>query len=178
MHLRHAFLAVVAPLALLISVSAAAKQRNELPSANVGPLTLTYPERFYRRDFASCDYRVTGVQGACVHGVVVANIRLGGKPELGGSNPRLPLKVAKFELVLAAPQAGVVAAVPNYPLSLQKFRDTCRGCAKLRLRRFSQVELFFRANDANYWAIAWIGKHISRRDYQALKSIVASIHLS
>jgi hypothetical protein len=48
----------------------------------------------------------------------------------------------------------------------------------LRPRRFSQVELFFRASDANYWAVAWIGMHIGRRDYQALKSIVASIHLS
>ena len=57
-------------------------------------------------------------------------------------------------------------------------RDACRGCATLRLRRFSQVELFFRATDENYWAIAWIGKRISRRDYQALKAIVASIDFS
>jgi hypothetical protein len=121
---------------------------------------------------------VTGVHGACVRGVVVANIPLGRKPELGGSNPRLPLTVAKFELVLAAPQAGVAAAAPNYPLSLQDFRDTCRGCATVRPRRFSQLELFFRAKDANYWAIAWIGKRISRRDHQALESVVASIHLS
>jgi len=86
--------------------------------------------------------------------------------------------VAKFELVVAAPQTGVVAAVPAYPLSLRNFRNACRGCGPLQDRRFTQVELFFRANDANYWAIAWIGKRISRRDYRALKSIVASIHLS
>jgi hypothetical protein len=116
-----------------------------------------------------------------VHGVVVANVPLGRRPELGGSNAPLPLTVAKFELVSAAPQTGVVAAVPAYPLSLGNFRDACRGCGPLRGRRFRQVELFFRANDANdenYWAIAWIGKRISRRDYQALKSIVASIHSS
>jgi hypothetical protein len=169
-----AFLALVSTLALLIPVSAAAKQRSGVPSARVGPLTLTYPERLHRRYFSSCDYRVTGVQGACVHGVVIANIRLGRSPELGGSYARLPLTVAKLELVLAAPQAGVVAPVPNYPLSLRNFRNTCRGCTGTR--RFSQVGFFFRANDANYWAIAWIGKRIGRRDYRALKSIVASIH--
>jgi hypothetical protein len=48
----------------------------------------------------------------------------------------------------------------------------------LRCRRFSHVQLFIRTNDTNYWAIAWIGKHNIRCDYQALKSIVASIHLS
>jgi len=181
MSLRQAFFAVVATLALLIPVSAAAEQRDGLPSATVGSLTLAYPKHFYRRYFASCDYRVSGVHGACVHGVVVANMRLGRRPELGESNAPLPLTVAKFELVSAAPQTGVVAAVPAYPLSLGNFRDACRGCGPLRGRPLRQVELFFRANDANdanYWAIAWIGKRISRRDYQALKSIVASIHLS
>jgi hypothetical protein len=175
---RHAFLAVVALLALLIPVSASAEQRDELPSAKVGALTLTYPARFYRRDFVSCDYKVTGVHGACVQGAVVANVRLGRTPELGASYPRLPLTVAKFELVLAAPQAGVAAPVPTYPLSLRNFRDACRVCGPLRGRPFRQVELFFRANDANYWAIAWVGKRISRRDHQALASIVASIHAS
>jgi hypothetical protein len=178
---RQVFLALVASLALLIPVSAAAEQRDELPAAKVGSLTLNYPARFYRRDFASCDYRVTGVHGACVRGTVVANVRLGRNPELGASYPRLPLTVAKFELVSAAPQTGVVAAVPTYPLSLRGFRDACRGCGPLRGRPFRQVELFFRANDANdanYWAIAWVGKRISRRDYQALESIVASIHPS
>jgi hypothetical protein len=178
---RRAFLTVVAPLAFLIPVSAAAEQRDEPPSATVGALTLTYPARYYRRDFVSCDYKVTGVHGGCVHGTVVANVRLGRNPELGASYPRLPLTVAKFELVSAAPQTGVVAAVPAYPLSLGNFRDACRGCGPLRGRPFRQVELFFRANDANdanYWAIAWVGKRISRRDYQALKSIVASIHPS
>jgi len=144
----------------------------------VDSLTLTYPEHFYGRYYASCDFMVTGVHGACVHGVVLANTRLGPNPELGGSNPRLPLTVAKFQLGVAAPQSGVVAAIPTYPLSLTNFRDACKGCGMIRQRRFSQVELFFRANDANYWAIALIGKRISRRDYQALKSIVASIHLS
>lgn len=175
---RHAFLAVIAPLALLIPVSAAAEQRDELPSAKVGALTFTYPTRFYRRDFMRCDYKVTGVHGACVQGAVVANVRLGRNPELGASYPRLPLTVAKFELVLAAPQAGVAAPVPTYPLSLRNFRDSCRGCGPLRLRRVAQIGFFFRANDANYWAIAWVGKRISGRDYQALESIVASIHPS
>lgn len=179
--LPRAFLVGLATLALLIPASAAAERRDELPSAEVDSLTFTYPGHFYRRYFASCDYRVSGVHGACVHGVVVANMRLGRRPELGESNAPLPLTVAKFELVSAAPQTGVVAAVPAYPLSLGNFRDACRGCGPLRGRPFRQVELFFRANDANdanYWAIAWIGKRISRRDYRALKSIVASIHLS
>ena len=176
---RHAFLAVVAPLALLIPVSAGAEQRDELPSAKVGALTLTYPARFYRRGFVSCEYKVTGVHGACVQGAVVANVRLGRNPELGASYPRLPLTVAKFELVTAAPQGGVAAPAPTtYPLSLRNFRDACRGCGLLRGRRFRQVEMFFRAGDANYWAIAWVGKRISQRDYQALASIVASIHPS
>jgi hypothetical protein len=177
--LCRAFLVVAATLALLTPVSATA-ERNELPSARVDSLTFTYPERFYRRYFASCDFLVTGVHGTCVHGVVVANIRLGRRPELGALNPPLPRTVAKFELVLGAPQTGVVAAEPNYPLSLQSFRDVCRGCGArmLRRRHFSQLSLFFRANDSNYWAIAWVGKRISRRDYQALRSIVASIHLS
>jgi hypothetical protein len=179
MNLRYAFLGVLAALALLIPVSAAAEHRNEPGSANVDSLTLTYPEHFYRRYFASCDFMVTGVHGTCVHGVVVANIRLGRRPELGAPNPPLPRTVAKFELVLAAPQPGVVAAEPTYPLSLRSFRDACRGrLCGTRRRHFSQVSLFFRANDSNYWAIAWIGKRISRRDYLALKAIVASIHLS
>lgn len=169
---------LVATLVLLTPGSAIAK-RTELPAAKVDSLTLTYPEHFYRRYFASCDFMVSGVHGACVHGVVVANIRLGRTPELGAPNPPLPRRVAKFELVLAAPQPGVVAAEPNYPLSLQDFRDVNRGGWRMmRRRHFSQVSLFFRANDANYWAIAWVGKRISRRDYQALKSIVASIHPS
>ncbi len=176
--LCRAFLVVAATLALLTPVSATA-ERNELPSARVDSLTFTYPERFYRRYFASCDFLVTGVHGTCVHGVVVANIRLGRRPELGAPNPPLPRTVAKFELVLAAPQPGFVAAEPTYPLSLRDFREVCRGrLCGTRRRHFSQVSLFFRANDANYWAIAWIGKRISRRDYQALKSIVASIHPS
>jgi len=178
MNLRYAFLGVLAPLALLIPVSAAAEHRNEPGSANVDSLTLTYPEHFYRRHYASCDFMVTGVHGACVHGVVLANTRLGPNPELGKSNTLLPRTVAKIQLGVAAPQPGVVAATPTYPLSLTNFRDACKGCGMIRHRRFSQVELFFRANDANYWAIAWIGKRISRRDYQALKAIVASIHLS
>jgi hypothetical protein len=180
MSLRRPFFAVVATLALLIPVSAAAKQRDGLPSATVGPLTLTYPAHFARRYFASCDYRVSGVHGACVHGVVVANMRLGRRSELGESSARLPLTVAKFELVSAAPQTGVVPAVPAYPLSLGNLRDACRGCGPLRGRPFRQAELFFRASDAtdaSYWAIAWIGKRISRHDYQALKSIVVSIRL-
>jgi hypothetical protein len=176
--LRPGFLVVAATLALLTPVSATAEQRDELPSAKVDSLTFAYPEHFYRRYFASCEYMVTGVQGACVHGVVVANIRLGRRPELGGSNSPLPLTVAKFELVRAAPQPGVVAPEPNYPLSLRNFREVCRGCGMLQHRPFSRVSLFFRANSANYWAIVWIGKRINRRDYQALKSIVASIHLS
>lgn len=178
--MRHALLTVLAVLTLLIPVSAAAGKLNGRPSAQVGPLTLTYPAGFHRRYFASCDYRVTGVQGACVNGVVVANAQLGPNPELGASNPKLPRTVAKFELVVAAPQPGVVAPTPRFPLSLRDFQDRCRGCALFprRLQRFSQVEYFFRANDANYWAIAWIGKRINQRDYRALKSIVASIHLS
>lgn len=178
MNPRHTFFAVVATLALLIPVSAAAEQRNEPGSAKVDSLTLTYPEHFHRRFYTSCDFMVTGVHGACVHGVVLANTRLGRNPELGEPNPLLPLTVAKFQLGVAAAQPGVVAATPTYPLSLTNFRDACKGCGQIRHRRFSQVELFFRANDANYWAIALIGKGISRRDYQALKSIVASIHLS
>jgi hypothetical protein len=178
MNLRHAFFAVVATLALLIPVSATAEQRNEPGSAKVDSLTLTYPEHFCRRYYTSCDFMVTGVHGTCVHGVVLANTRLGRNPELGGSNPRLPLTVAKFQLGVAAPQPGVVSATPTYPLSLTNFKYACKGCGQVRHLRFSQVELFFRANDANYWAIALIGKRISRRDYQALKSIVASIHLS
>jgi hypothetical protein len=176
--LRYALVGVLAPLAFLIPAAAAAERRDEAPSARVDSLTFTYPGHFYRRYFASCDYKVTGVRAACVHGVVVANMRLGRRPELGGSSARLPLTVAKFELVSAAPQTGVVAAVPAYPLSLGKFRDACRGCGLLRGRPLRQVELFFRAKDANYWAIAWVGKRVNRRDYQALKSIVASIHLS
>jgi hypothetical protein len=178
--MRYALLTVLAALTVLIPVSAATGKMNGRPSAQVGPLTLTYPARFHRRDFASCDYRVTGVQGACVNGVVVANIQLGPNPELGASYPWLPRTVAKFELVLAAPQPGVVEPTPTYPLSLRSFRETCRGCGMIpkRLKRFSQVGFAFHANDANYWAIAWIGKRISRRDYRALKSIVASIHLS
>jgi hypothetical protein len=77
MNLRHAFFAVVATLALLIPVSAAAEQRNEPEPAKVDSLTLTYPEHFYGRYYASCDFMVTGVHGACVHGVVLANTRLG-----------------------------------------------------------------------------------------------------
>jgi hypothetical protein len=175
---RHAFLAVVALLALLIPVSAAAEQGDELPSAKVGALTFTYPTRFYRRDFMRCDFKVTGVHGACVQGAVVANVRLGRNPELGASYPRLPLTVAKFELVLAAPQPGVLGPVPTYPLSLRDLRYSCRGCGQSRLRRFTQIAFFFSANDANYWAIAWVGKRISRPDHQALESIVASIHPS
>jgi hypothetical protein len=176
--LSRAFLVGLATFALLIPASAAAERRDEGPSASVDSLMFTYPERFSLRYFTSCDYSVTGVRGACVHGVVVANLRLGRRPELGGTNARLPLTVAKFELVLDAPETGVVAPVPTYPLSLRDFRATCRGCGPLRGRRVTQVSLWFRANDANYWAIAWIGKRISRRDYQALRSIVASIHLS
>lgn len=178
--MRHALLVVLAGLTLLIAVSGAAGKANGLRSAEVGPLTLTYSGNFHRRYFASCDYRVTGVKGACVNGVVIANVRLGQNPELGASYPQLPRTVAKFELVLAAPQPGVVEPIPTYPLSLRKFRNTCRGCGKIpkRLQRFSQVEFAFRANDANYSAIAWIGKRISQRDYRALKSVIASIHLS
>jgi hypothetical protein len=175
---RHAFLAVVALLALLIPVSAAAEQGHELPSAKVGALTFTYTTRFYRRDFMRCDFIVTGVHGSCVQGAVVANVRLGRDPELGASYPWLPLTVAKFELVLAAPQPGVLGPVPSYPLSLRDLHDSCRGCAPLRGQRFAQISFFFRANDANYWAIAWVGKRISRPDHQALESIVASIHPS
>lgn len=178
MHARCVFAAVVAPLALLIPASAIAERRDEAPSAKVGTLTLTYPARFYRRDFMSCAYRVTGVHGACVQGVVVANVRLGRNPELGASYPQLPRTVAKFELVLAAPQAGVAAPVASYPLSLRSFRDSCRGCGPPRLRPVAQIGLFFRAGDANYWAIAWAGKRISLSDHQALESIVASIHPS
>jgi hypothetical protein len=175
--LRYAFLAVLA-LALLTPAAAGAERRDEGQSASVDSLTFTYPGHLDRRYFASCDYKVTGVREACVHGVVVANMRLGRRPELGGSGARLPLTVAKFELVSAAPQTDVVAGVPAYPLSLGDFRDACRGCGPLRGRSVRQVELFFRANDTNYWAIAWVGKRISAHDYQALKSIVASIHLS
>lgn len=78
---------------------------------------------------------------------------------------------------MAAPHPRVVAAEPNYPLSLRNFREVCRDCGISGRRHFSQASLFFRANDANYWAIAWIDKLISQRDYEALKSIVASIHL-
>jgi hypothetical protein len=141
-------------------------------------LTFTYPQRFHRRYFASCDFQVTGVHGACVNGVVVANIRLSARPELGASRAGLPRTVAKFELVLAAPQPGVIAPTPSYPLSLRNFRDTCKGCGLKRARRVSQHEFWFRAQDANYWAIAWIGTRLSRRDYEALQSIVASIRVS
>jgi hypothetical protein len=175
--LRCAFLAVLA-VALLIPTAAGAGRRDEGNSASVDSLTFTYPAHFDRKYFASCDYKATGVHAACVHGVVVANKRLGRRPELGGSGARLPLTVAKFELVSSAPQPDVVAAVPAYPLSLGDFRDACRGCGPLRGRPVRQVELFFRANDANYWAIAWVGKRVNRHDYQALKSIVASIHPS
>jgi hypothetical protein len=38
-----------------------------------------------------------------------------------------------------------------------------------------QLELFFRADNNNYWAIAWINAHASSPDRSALTSIVASI---
>jgi hypothetical protein len=69
-----------------------------------------------------------------------------------------------------------LAGAPAGPGSLSHYRQIAASARQRPAAR--EVELFFRANDANYWAIAWIGKHISRRDYQALKSIVASIHLS
>lgn len=170
----HRVLAILPAVALLIPTSAAAEKRVSPPAARVGGLSMTYPDRFHRRDFTSCDYRVTGVHGACVSGVVVANIRLSSSPELGASHARLGRTVAKFELVTAAPQPDVRPPTATFPLALKNLRDGSRGMPPQR-PRFSQLELFFRVKDSNYWAIAWVGKKISRADYKALSSIVASI---
>jgi hypothetical protein len=57
----------LAILALVIPASAAAERREELTSATVDSLTFSYPERFYRTYFTSCDYKVTGAVGrACM----------------------------------------------------------------------------------------------------------------
>ena len=142
--------------------------------AAVGPLRVVYPSDLHRRYFSRCSYAVTGVRsGACVRGVVVASYPLKPNPELGARGASFRSDGVLFELYRAPTQQPV--ATRNLPpaLSLADFHAVGRG---MRVTG-EQRELFFRAKGANYWAIAWVGKHASKSDRDDLSGVVGSIQL-
>jgi hypothetical protein len=123
---------------------------------------------------------VTGVHGTCVHGgVFVASHRLPPAPEQPGW--QFSTREVALELYQAPPQRSrntvVIASAYPFPLSLTEFTRAGRT-EPIGGRQPSgneQLELFFRANHNNYWAIAWISAHASSADRSALASIVTSI---
>jgi hypothetical protein len=142
-------------------------------SATVAAVRFVFPGRFDRRYFSSCRYRVTGVRGACVRGVVVASYPLTSNPELGAGAPFRHGGVV-LELYRAPGQGpNVIASTVLPPLSLSDFHFVGRGIRPST----EQSELFFRARGANYWAIAWVGKRAAKSDRGALASVVASIRI-
>ncbi len=113
---------------------------------------------------------VTGVRGACVDGVVIADYRLSRQPELGAGI--FPVSGVVFELCRAPQQAPGTAPPAKFPLSLRDFHFVGRGIGGPSPY---QRELFFSVTGANYWAIAWIGRSARIRSSHAMPLIVASV---
>ena len=67
----------------------------------------------------------------------------------------------------------MIASTVRLPLSLSDFHFAGMGIRPST----EQQELFFRAQGANYWAIAWVGKRAGKSDRDALASVVASIRI-
>lgn len=142
--------------------------------AAVGPLRVVYPSSLHRRYFSSCSYAVTGIRsGACVRGVVVASYPLKPNPELTGTGASLPSNGILFELYRAPTQHPVATRKLLPPMSLSDFHAVGRGMRATGEQR----ELLFRAKGANYWAIAWVGKHASKSVRDALGGVIGSIQL-
>jgi hypothetical protein len=115
--------ALISAVATTSSVGMAGLRDSPTRSATVSALRLTYPASFARRYFTSCAYMVTGVRGACVHGVFVASHRLPNAPERPGW--QFLTREVVLELCQAPPQryrnTSVVASVYAFPLSLADF---------------------------------------------------------
>lgn len=143
--------------------------------AAVGPLRVVYPSgSMQRRYFSSCSYAVTGVRsGACVRGVVVASYPLKTNPELGARGASFRSDGVLFELYRAPTQQPVATRTLPPSVSLADFHAVGRGMRA----NGEQRELFFRAKGANYWAIAWAGRHASKSDRDDLNSVIGSIQL-
>jgi hypothetical protein len=122
---------------------------------------------------------VTGVHGACVHGVFVASHRLPRAPEQTGW--QFSTREVALELYRAPPQRYrhkvVVASGYPFPLSLTEFTRAGRvfPIGGRQPSGNEQLELFFRADHNNYWAIVWISAGVSKADRSALATMVASI---
>jgi hypothetical protein len=143
-------------------------------SATVAAVRFVFPRRFDRRYFSSCRYMVTGVRGACVRGVVVASYPLKPNPEIARSGASFRSHGVALELYRAPSQGpNVIAQTVVPPLSLSDFHFVGRGIRPST----EQQELFFRAQGANYWAIAWVGNRAAKSDRGALASVVASIRI-
>lgn len=143
--------------------------------AAVGPLRVVYDSgHIHRRYFSSCSYAVTGVHsGACVRGVVVASYPLKPNPELGARGASFRSDGVLFELYRAPTQQPVATRKLPPPVSLADFHAVGKGMRSTGEQR----ELFFRAKGANYWAIAWVGKHASKSDRDDLTGVIGSIQL-
>jgi len=143
--------------------------------AAVGPLRLVYPsDSLHSRYFSSCSYAVTGVHsGACVRGVVVASYPLKANPELGARGASFRPDGVLFELYRAPTQQPVATRKLPPPVSLADFHAVGRGMHATGEQR----ELFFRAKGANYWAIAWVGKHASKSNRADLSRLIRSMQL-
>jgi len=82
---------------------------------------------------------------------------------------------------------AVIASAYSFPLSLSRLQSVPNSmpclpsppshtCVRNSAQEpGQQLELFFRAAHANYWALAWITKGATRADRLALASVVASI---
>jgi hypothetical protein len=115
---------------------------------------------------------VTGVRGACEHGVVVASYPLKANPEIGAAGASFRSRGVVLELYRAPRQRpDVVASTVRPPLSLSDFHTVGMGIRPSTEQR----ELFFRVKGANYWAMAWVGKRAAKSDRDALASVVGSI---
>jgi hypothetical protein len=169
---------VVGCMAALVIGAGPAQRRSLAPSGAAGPVTVgaiaaTLPAGFHYRYFRSCSYRVTGVRGACVRGVVVADYRLLAQPEIGARGARYPQSGVALELYRAPKQEPpVVATAAHFPVSLSEFHFVGRG---LGGPSQSQRELFFRVGGRNYWAIAWTGSKSSPSQRRRLAALISSI---
>lgn len=140
-------------------------------SAVVGGLSFNYPRAYDRHHFSSCRRAVTFEVNACVEGVVVANYRLNRNPDLRDSSDAGSLsKGVAFELYYYRSARQPRSGKRRLPLSLSDLRLA-------RLMSYgSEREALLRINDAEYRAVAWIGRQSDKHDRAALAAFVTSVH--